>query len=90
MNTECKKLQPARQLIKRLRKHGKYLKAGYDIITNEPCTQKLWDMSETEIVNGILKQGEMDMSNNDISVCSEDIIVDKNKIHHGMLSNILV
>ena len=83
LNTECSELQLARQLIKRLRKHGKYLKAGYDIITDEPCTQVLWDMSETEIVDGILKQSEMDMINEGSGICSDDIIVDKNKIHHG-------
>ena len=83
LNTECSELQLARQLIKRLRKHGKYLKAGYDIITDEPCTQVLWDMSETEIVDGILKQSEMDMINEGSGICSDDIIVDKNNIHHG-------
>ena len=83
LNTQCSELQLARQLIKRLRKHGKYLKAGYDIITDEPCTQVLWDMSETEIVDGILKQSEMDMINEGSGICSDDIIVDKNNIHHG-------
>lgn len=80
MNTEDVALRPARQLIKRLRMHGKYAKCGRDIITDEAAwSQKLWGMTEPDIVNKILEQSDMSMSD----LGADDIIVDKNTIHHG-------
>jgi len=83
INTETIELKPARRLIKKLRSHEKYVKCGDIIITSE--IENLWDMTEDEIVAEILKLSDEDMTDNDsTNLSSDDIIVDKGKIHHGM------
>lgn len=83
MNTDCNDLRPARIMIKKLRNHEVYERIGEQIINDEPWQQKLWGMSESDIEDKLL-----DLSR-DINTCGavldrNDIIVDKNKIHHGM------
>ncbi|KAL7542545.1 hypothetical protein ACHAXR_011891 [Thalassiosira sp. AJA248-18] len=80
MNTDNIELRPARILIKKLRSHKMYKRINTQIVGNEPWEQKLWDMSESDIVDEILK-----LSNEyGDALVRDDIIVDRNKIHHGM------
>ena len=79
-------LRPARSLIKRLRDHEKlYKDCGKEIIFDKPVSwqRKLSGMSESEVIDELLKLDELDLDDG-LALDRNDIIVDINKIHHGM------
>jgi hypothetical protein len=83
-NTDDVELRPARDLIRKYRHHKKYARVGLQVISKDkPWTEKLWEMDESEIIHGILKINEMVMRFGD-SLHEDDIIVEKNQVHHGM------
>jgi hypothetical protein len=85
-NTDDAELRPARDLIRKYRQHRKYARVGLQVISKDkPWTRKMWEMDESEIVHGILKANEMVMCESFVaSLHEDDVIVEKNQIHHGM------
>ena len=78
-NTDKIELRPAHDLIKKYRQHKKYATIGLHVISKDiPWTERLWEMTEAEIADGILKRG---IGN---ALDGDDIIVEKREIHHGM------
>lgn len=78
-NTDKIELRPAHDLIKKYRQHKKYATIGLHVISKDiPWTERLWEMTEEEIADGILKRG------NGNALDGDDIIVEKRQIHHGM------
>jgi hypothetical protein len=85
-NTDDVELRPARDLIKKYRQHKKYATIGVHVISKDvPWTERLWEMNESEIVDRLLKNNQLNMLANCCnSFDGDDIIVEKNQIHHGM------
>ena len=85
-NTDDVELRPARELIKKYRQHKKYATIGVHVVSKDvPWTERLWEMDESEIVDGILKLNQTStLSGPCISLDGDDIIVEKRQIHHGM------
>lgn len=86
-NTAKSELRPARDLIQKYRKHKKYEKVGVELIKKDQAwTERLWEMSEDEILDEILKLSNIEDRRVDDGrdINRDDIIVEKRQIHHGM------
>jgi hypothetical protein len=86
-NTDSSELRPARDLIQKYRKHKKYEKVGVELVKKDQAwTERLWEMSEDEILDEILKLSNIEDRRVDDGrhINRDDIIVEKRQIHHGM------
>lgn len=81
-------LKRARQLVNRLQSHNLYKRVIEQPIPGKPGTfdeswhDEVWNMSEQDIINLIVKHGQI--GGREMGLKAQDIIVEKRKIHHGM------
>ena len=86
--TEDPKLLKARKLVNRLQSHNLYKRVVEQPIPGKPGTfeeswhGKVWNMSEEDIINALVKHGQI--CGEGMGLQAQDIIVEKRKIHHGM------
>jgi HD superfamily phosphohydrolase len=87
--SDSPELKPARVLLNRYRSHMLYKKIAEKPISSSDDSkgfkylweEELWNMSDDEIANTILKMGRLE--NASFQVSEDDIIVEKRQIHHG-------
>ena len=79
LSSDKEELRPARELARKFQAHEFYKKIGNTIVISSQSWHKaLWDMSEDEIEKAILDGSDFG---------SDDVIVEKRKIHHGQKEN---
>lgn len=84
--TEDPNLRAARVLINRFRAHRVYKKVAEEaIVSLDSWMGTLWNKSETEIAEDIVKQSQLQNSlEATYTLKLDDVIVEKRQIHHGM------
>lgn len=84
--TTCPELAEARALIHRRRARDlyKYINT-IKLRTQRVTDRKIWNMPESEIIQEMLSyDGKHDHEGSTISLCEDDLVVMKCKLHHGL------